>query len=434
MLRKFYTLMLTLMLPLIFVRLFWRSLRQDGYRRNIGERFGRYHQPSLKNCVWIHAVSVGEIRAAEPLIRRLKLQYPTRPMLLTCMTVTGRATAMELFAHTLTTVYLPYDFVAAHQRLLDHFQPSILLIMETEIWPNLLHACEKNAVPALIINARLSEKSFAGYARFSVVRSLVRTALQSMRVIAAQSTADAGRFRELGALGALGAQKIVVTGNIKFDVESQPYLVELGARWRTAQQPRQILLCASTREGEEALLLAAYTQIFDADARRLSLLVIVPRHPQRFDQVATEIERAGLSLARRSLQISDTADQWTSEALLGDSMGEMVAYFTLCDVAIIGGSFLPLGGQNLIEACALGKPVIMGPSTFNFAEAARLAEAAGAMQQVADALEAMRSARTLLRDRAKRTLMSNAGRQLVQANAGATEKTMALVAAALGAN
>ena len=431
MLRNLYTLMLTLMLPLIFVRLFWRSLRQRGYRHNIGERFGRYHQPALKDCLWIHAVSVGEIRAAEPLIRRLKTRYPTRSILLTCMTVTGRATAMELFGHTLTGVYLPYDFFAAHQRLLDHFRPSILLIMETEIWPNLLHACEQNSVPALIVNARLSEKSFAGYARFSAVRSLVREALQSMRVVAAQSADDAERFR---ALGALDAQKIAVTGNIKFDMESQPYLVELGAGWRVAQQTRQILLCASTREGEEALLLAAYTQIFAADARRISLLVIVPRHPQRFDQVATEIERAGLSFARRSLQTSETVDQWTSEVLLGDSMGEMVAYFTLCDIAIIGGSFLPLGGQNLIEACALGKPVIMGPSTFNFAEAARLAEAAGAMQRVPDAREAMRSAHTLLRDSARRTLMSNAGLQLVRANSGATEKTMALVAAALGEN
>ncbi len=431
MLRNFYTLVLTLMLPLIFARLFWRSLRQDGYRHNIGERFGRYHQQALKDCIWIHAVSVGEIRAAEPLIRRLKTRYPTRPILLTCMTVTGRATAMELFGHTLTTVYLPYDFLAAHQRLLDHFKPSVLLIMETEIWPNLLYACAQNSVPALIVNARLSEKSFTGYARFSAVRSLVREALQSMRVIAAQSADDAGRFR---ALGALDIQKIAVTGNIKFDVESPLYLVESGTRWRVAQQARQILLCASTREGEEALLLAAYTQIFDADARRISLLVIVPRHPQRFDQVAAEIEKAGLSLARRSALTSDTAGQWMSEVLLGDSMGEMAAYFTLCDVAIIGGSFLPLGGQNLIEACALGKPVIMGPSTFNFAEAARLAEAAGAMQAVPDALEAMRSAYALLQDSARRKQMSNAGLKLVEANAGATEKTMALIAAALGAN
>lgn len=249
-----------------------------------------------------------------------------------------------------------------------------------------------------------------------------------MRMVAAQSTADADRFR---ALGALNGEKIVVTGNIKFDVAYQPHLVELGSRWRTTQRSRQVLLCASTREGEEALLLAAYTQIFDASARRATLLVIVPRHPQRFDQVAVEIKSAGLSLSRRS---HETAENCASEVLLGDSMGEMVAYFTLCDVAIIGGSFLPLGGQNLIEACALGKPVIMGPSTFNFAEAARLAEAAGAMQPVADTLDAMRSAHAILQDSTRRALMSNAGLRLVEANAGATEKTMALVAAALGEN
>ena len=428
MLRNFYTLMLALMLPLIFARLFWRSLRQIGYRQNIGERFGRYHQPPLNNCVWIHAVSVGEIRAAEPLIRRFKVHYPTHPILLTCMTATGRTTAMELFGHSLTTVYLPYDFFKAHQRLVDHFRPSILLIMETEIWPNLLYACQQNAVPALLVNARLSKKSFSGYARVPAIRSLAREALQSMRMVAAQSTADAERFR---ALGALDGEKIVVTGNIKFDVGYQPYLVELGARWRTAQRSRRVLLCASTREGEEALLLAAYTQIFDASARRATLQVIVPRHPQRFDQVAVEIKSAGLSLSRRS---HEAAENCASEVLLGDSMGEMVAYFTLCDVAIIGGSFLSHGGQNLIEACALGKPVIMGPSTFNFAEAARLAEAAGAMQPVADTLDAMRSAHAILQDSARRALMSNAGLRLVEANTGATEKTLALVAAALGAN
>ena len=426
--RIVYSMLLALALPLIVTRLLWRSLRLRGYRENIAERFARYQQPSMHGCIWIHAVSVGETRAAEPLIRRLKVRYPTRQILLTGMTPTGRATALELFGDAITSVYLPYDFVALHQRLIDHFRPAILLIMETEIWPNLLHACQQNAMPALIVNARLSEKSLRGYMRMAAARSLVREALQSLRVVVAQSADDAERFR---ILGALAADKTVVTGNIKFDVLTEPLLIARGEQWRASQPHRRVLLCASTREGEEAQLLAAYLRVFDAEARRDTLLVMVPRHPQRFDAVAGEIEGAGLRCARRSLGmvVIDTCD-----VLLGDSMGEMAAYYSFCDIAIIGGSFLPLGGQNLIEACALGKPVIMGPWTFNFASTVQLARDAGAMQQVSDALEGMRVARQLLYDDARRKNMSDAGFTLIDANRGATEKTLALIVSVLGEN
>ena len=426
--RIVYSILLALSLPLIVARLFWRSLRLRGYRENIAERFARYQQASQHGCIWIHAVSVGETRAAEPLIRRLKRRYPTRPILLTGMTPTGRATAQELFGDAITCVYLPYDFVALHQRLINHFRPSILLIMETEIWPNLLRGCQQNAIPALIVNARLSEKSLRRYSRLAPVRGLVREALQSLHAIIAQSPDDAERFR---LLGALAADKTVVTGNIKFDVLTEPSLIARGGQWRALQPHRRVLLCASTREGEEALLLAAYMRVFDAQARQDTLLVLVPRHPQRFDAVAGEIERAGFRCARRSLGMThiDTVD-----VLLGDSMGEMAAYYSFCDIAIIGGSFLPLGGQNLIEACALGKPVIMGPSTFNFAGTVQLARDAGAMLQVADAPEAMRVAHQLMRDDARRKNMSDSGFKLIDANRGATEKTLALIVSVLGEN
>ena len=423
--RIFYTLLLALLLPLILARLLWRSLRQSGYRLNIAERFGRYHQPPLEGCIWIHAVSVGEARAAEPLIAKLKVRYPTRPILLTGMTPTGRATARDLFGHTLTSVYLPYDFVRLHRRLLAHFQPCILLIMETEIWPNLLYTAKRHSLPALIVNARLSEKSLRGYTRFATIAALIRQALRSVSVVAAQSSADAERFR------ALGAAQIVITGNIKFDVLLDAALIAAGHTWRLGLGSRHVLLCASTREGEEALLLEAYQLAFDADARRNTLLVIVPRHPQRFDRVAGEIENAGLRFIRRSQTVADAIDLSAAEVLLGDSMGEMAAYLSLCDVAIIGGSFLPLGGQNLIEACTLGKPVIMGPSTFNFAEAARLAQDVGAMVQVDNAPEAMRVAHALLQDEGLITRMSDAGRKLVAANQGSTQKVAALVATAI---
>ncbi len=426
--RTLYSLMLTLMLPLILARLFWRGARQPGYREHIAERFGRYHQPQLKRCIWIHAVSVGETRAAEPLIRRLKTLYPTHPILLTSMTPTGRATANELFGDTVTCVYLPYDIVTLHQRLIDYFQPSVLLIMETEIWPNLLHACKRNGLPAFLINGRLSEKSQRGYARVAVIRTLVRRALESVQVVAAQSEADAGRFR------ALGAKNIVVTGNIKFDLHFEPALVALGETWRTQRGGRRVLLCASTREGEESLLLDAYVKTFDAQARRELLLVIVPRHPQRFDLVADAINSAGLRFNRRSLAMPEVANDLSMEVLLGDSMGEMTAYYALCDVVIIGGSFLPLGGQNLIEACAMGRPVIMGQSTFNFAEATQLAKDAGAMLQVHDALDAMRTAQALLHDDVRQQQMRKAGFKLTAANRGATEKTLALIAPMLEKN
>ena len=419
--RIFYTFLLTLLVPFMLARLFWRSLRQRGYRENIGERFGRYPQPPAKDAIWIHAVSVGETRAAAPLIRELGMLYPWRTILLTCMTPTGRATAKELFGDGVISVYLPYDFVTLHQRLVDRFRPAILLIMETEIWPNLLYACRQNTLPALLVNARLSEKSARGYARVAAVRALTKQSLRSMQTVAAQSPADAECFR------ALGAEKVVVTGNIKFDLALDPAMTTLGQAWRLGRGAARVLVCASTREGEEALLLAAYAEIFDSSARQHTLLVIVPRHPQRFDRVATDIERAGLRYSRRSRDV-----QGAGEVLLGDSMGEMAAYYSFADVVIIGGSFLPLGGQNLIEACAAGKPVIMGPSAYNFSEAAKLAEDAGAVLRVADAREAMRSAHRLLEDDARRKRMSDAGRKLVEANRGATQKTLALIAPFLG--
>ena len=423
--RTLYSLILVLMLPIILARLYWRGLRQRGYRENIGERFGLQSAPARKNCIWIHAVSVGETRAAEPLIRRLIALYPQHPILLTSMTPTGRATAAELFGDAVTCTYLPYDLVLLHQRLIEHYRPSLLLIMETEIWPNLLQACKQNKVPAHLINARMSEKSARGYLRFALIRTLVKQALQTLCAVAVQSEADANRFRMLG------AKDIVVVGNIKFDVNLDAEIVQLGKSWRAGVRPRNVLLCASTREGEEHLLLAAYTQVFNAAERIDTLLVIVPRHPQRFDQVANDIERAGLRFSKRSQMILGTAREWP-EVLLGDSMGEMAAYYAFCDVAIIGGSFLPFGGQNLIEACALGRPVIMGSSTFNFNDVARLAVEGGAMLPALDAFDAMRIAHRLLLDSDARKSMSSAGLELVATNRGATTRMLALINTALG--
>lgn len=416
--RIVYTLLLALLMPLILARLFWRSLAQRGYREHLFERFGFYRQAPVKRGIWIHAVSVGETRAAAPLIHALRARYPTEPILLTSMTPTGRATAQALFGEAVIAVHLPYDFVSAHRRLAAHFAPSILLILETELWPNLLFACKQLATPVVVVNARLSEKSYSGYARFAPIRALVSEALQSARMVAAQSAADAARFR------LLGVDAVSVTGNIKFDVAVDAQLAALGERWRGACRHRQVLLCASTREGEEALLLAAYAATFDEERRLHTLLVIVPRHPQRFDGVAQEINKFGLDFVRRS----GGSSTYAARCLLGDSMGEMAAYLAFCDVAIIGGSFIPLGGHNLIEACALAKPVIMGPSVFNFADASRQAREAGALEIVEDAAAAMRTALAILEDSARAKRMGDAGLALVDANRGATEKVVNLVA------
>ena len=426
--RKVYSLLLLLAMPLILLRLLWRGLRQPEYWRNWDERFAKYAQspqPRLHDAIWLHAVSVGEMRATVPLVKKLRAQYPQRPILLTCMTPTGRETAHALYGTDATCVYLPYDFFRWQSRLIAHFKPSILLIMETEIWPNLLAACKSQNVPVALINARMSEKSQRGYVRFAPLRTLTREALQSLHAVAAQSSLDRER------LETLGARNIVVTGNLKFDLSIDPALIGRGERLRQSlHSEKRLLLAASTREGEEALLLDAYKKYFSAADRANTLFVIVPRHPQRFDQVYSLIQKSGLNVSRRSMAetIAEEIEVW-----LGDSMGEMAAYVALCDVAFIGGSLLPFGGQNLIEAAAQGKPVVMGPSVFNFAEAARLAIDAGAMYQVDDANGVMQTANALLRDVEKRDSMSRAALTFAQAHAGATEKTMGLIAPLLSA-
>lgn len=419
--RRFYSFFLLLAMPIIILRLLWRGIRQPGYLRHWGERFGFFSPPSEANAgtIWLHAVSVGEMRAASLLVRQIQQHYPGLPILVSCMTPTGRATAEELFGNSVRCVYLPYDFYSAQRRLIASFAPQVLLILETEIWPNLLAACHREHVPALLVNARLSEKSLRAYMRFAPVRALARGALQSMQVIAAQSPADAGRFRILGAVNSQ------ITGNIKFDMTVDATQIAKGESWRSGlAKEKRILLAASTREGEEALLLDAYCSAFSAVERKKMPLLLVPRHPQRFDAVEALIRARNLAMQRRSIgELTDECAIW-----LGDSMGEMAAYMAMCDVAFIGGSLLPLGGQNLIEACAQGKPVIMGPSTFNFAEASQLAIEAGAMRQARDANEVMATAKSLLDDDAARLTMGAAAKSFAIAHAGATEKTMALIA------
>lgn len=414
--RLLYTCALWLLLPYIFLRLLWRARRQTEYLQHVGERFGFYSAQSSQPVIWLHAVSVGETRAAQSLIARLRASYPDHRILLTHTTPTGRAAGEQLYGASVLRVYLPYDYPFAVKRFLRHFKPRFGILMETEIWFNLIHACRKTGVPLLLLNARLSEKSARGYARFA---RLTRDALGGLAAVAAQTADDAAR------LASLGAQNVAVTGNLKFDIEPPPALLELGGQLREQfGAARKVLLAASTRAGEEALLLDALQQLHIPGL----LLVIVPRHPQRFAEVAALLEQRGIAFQRRSEMEQNGAIPPEIQAVLGDSMGEMFAYYAAADLAFIGGSLLPYGGQNLIEACAAGTPVVVGPHTRNFAEATRLAVAAGAAVQVRDGDELTAELQRLLDQPDALSEMRRQCAGFVQANRGATDKSLQLIA------
>lgn len=419
--RLIYSLLMVLALPFICIRLWWRARRQPAYLKHVAERFGYYGAYRVsplnsKPVIWMHAVSVGETRAAEPLLRALLEKYPDHRILLTHMTPTGRETGETLFGNQANDIeniwrcYLPYDYPGAVTRFLDHFRPSVGILMETEIWPNLVHACKARVTPIYLVNARLSEKSFAGYRRLG---SFTLETLRAFRAIAAQSIDDAQRFE------ALGASNVSVMGNLKFDVAPSTVQLALGEQLRKSFGARQVLLAGSTREGEEILLLT--NKLHEIPN---VLLVIVPRHPQRFDEVAALLEHHQVNYQRRSAN-QPIHDQ--TQVLLGDSMGEMVAYYAACDVAFIGGSLLPLGGQNLIEACAVGKPVLIGPHTHNFAEASESAVTEGAALRVEDAPDLQLKASALLANPEALARMSAAGLAFSGEHRGATATLLVLI-------
>lgn len=419
--RFLYSLAWWLALPLVFARLWWRGRKEPGYRRHMVERFGFYRQRAERPLIWVHAVSVGETRAAEPLIDALLAAYPGHAILLTHMTPTGRATGAALFGKHGSRVlqsYLPYDTGWMVARFLRHFAPRICILMETEVWPNVIAQCSRRQVPVALVNARLSERSLAKAQRLS---ALMADAARAMSCVAAQTDADADRLRRLG------TPNVYVTGSIKFDVTPPEQALRKGEALRRAIGARPVLLCASTREGEEALILDALSSADLGD----TLVVIVPRHPQRFDEVARMVMTRGFPMCRRSS--TGTAEIPAGmRVLLGDSMGEMFAYYSACDIAFIGGSLLPLGGQNLIEACAVGKPVLVGPHTFNFAAVSEDAIAAGAARRVADGPDMVREALRLLRNDEERAEMGASASAFARQHRGATARTMALLEPLIG--
>ncbi len=421
--RALYSLVWYLATPLVMAYLLWRSRRQPEYRRHWAERFGAdfgvdfaVDSPLRRPLIWLHAVSVGETRAAVSLIEGLLERYPDHEVLLTQMTPTGRAAAgaavAEAYAQRVRVRYLPYDYPHAVARFFARYRPVVGILMETELWPNLIATAARRGIPLALVNARLSERSLARARRFA---GFARKALHRFTLLAAQTEDDANR------LMALGAPAVTVTGNLKFDQTPGAELVARGRAWRKQWPRARVLVAASTREGEEELLLAALVR--HPDPARLT--VLVPRHPQRFDEVAQRVVASGLRLARRSATVAPEAsvDVW-----LGDSMGELPAYYAAADVAFVGGSLLPLGGQNLIEACACATPVLVGPHTFNFAQATEQAIEAGAARRVADADAMLEAAAAWLDDAAARERASAAGLAFSAAHRGATERTLAALA------
>ena len=451
--RLLYTLAAIALLPWAALHLLWRARRQPEYLQHWAQRFGIFGaaggRDPARPTIWLHAVSVGETRAAQPLVAVLRERFPGHRILFTHMTPTGRATSEALFGDGVERIYLPYDTPWAMRGFLRHYGPQFGLIMETELWPNLIAACEQGGVPLSLVNARLSERSAKRYASFP---ALTREALQGLVAIGAQTASDAAR------LTALGAQGVTVTGNVKFDIEAPAAQLELGRELRARCRERPVWLAASTREGEEALILAAWhgalkkvmqsgIPLRDGAGRSgefaehcsapaqpagcakpavemTALLIIVPRHPQRFEEVARLVAEHGFALQRRS---ESSAIEATTDVLLGDSMGEMFAYYAAADVAFIGGSLLDFGSQNLIEAAACGTPILIGPSTRNFAEAAREAVACGAALAIRNADDLVAQVSAMLSDEPSRMRMGDAGRAFAERHRGATARTLEML-------
>lgn len=393
--QRLYSLLMGLLQPLLRLKLARRGRHEPGYLEAIQERFGHYgDEPDAMagKLVWLHAVSLGETRAAAVLVAALRQRDPGLRLLLTHGTATGRAEGKSLLRAGDRQTWQPWDTPAAVARFLHHFKPRIGILMETEIWPNLALGCQKADVPLVMVNARMSRKTQTRSRRLGW---LARPAYRSLRAVWAQTQDDAVR------LASLGAPVLGVLGNLKFDARPDVAQLELGRRWR-ARVKRPIVMLASSREGEEAALLQILATLTPTDPLRSLQWLLVPRHPQRFGEVASLAEQQGFTVARRSgwqdgPECGDSAGGETA-IWLGDSLGEMALYYALADVALLGGSFEPLGGQNLIEAAACACPLVMGPHTFNFAEAAELALAAGAAQRRDNLLEAVRSAAALARD------------------------------------
>ncbi|SDI01950.1 lipid IV(A) 3-deoxy-D-manno-octulosonic acid transferase [Pseudomonas panipatensis] len=421
--RTLYSLLFHLGLPLVALRLFLRSRKAPAYARRIGERFALGLPPLRPGGIWVHAVSVGESIAAAPMIRALLARHPELPITVTCMTPTGSERIRALFGEQVQHCYLPYDLPWAAARFLDRVRPRLAVIMETELWPNHIHQCARRGIPVALANARLSERSARGYARFA---GLTRPMLAEMSWFAVQTEAEAQRFRDLGAR----PECVSVTGSIKFDLRIDPQLLAraaaLRADWQAAQRP--VWIAASTHAGEDEIILAAHRKLLQTHPA--ALLILVPRHPERFNGVHELCRREGFACVRRS---SGEAVSAQTSVLLGDTMGELLFLYALADVAFVGGSLVENGGHNLLEPAALGKPVLSGVHLFNFLDIAAQLRAVGALREVLDAPGLALAVGQLWDEPETARQMSAAGLGVLRANQGALQRLLDGLARLLGA-
>lgn len=411
--RLIYSTLLYLVSPLVLAYLAWRGFKEPEYRGRWGERFGWLPADLPRDCLWIHAASMGEVQAVGTFIRQLQSRYPGLSLLVTTMTPTGAAQVRNLFGERVHHCYLPFDLPHGVSRFLERARPRLALIVEMELWPNLFHGIRRRGIPFLLVNARLSEQSARGYRRLGPFMAEV---LSCPDRICAQSSDDAHRLRELGA----PARRVLVTGSLKFDQQIPASARERGESLRRQLgSDRPVWIAASTREGEDEQILAAFEEV----RRNVpeTLLILVPRHPERFSRVEVLCREQGYTVCRRSDGVPCPQEV---KILLGDTMGELPVLYAAADVAFVGGSLVPMGGHNLLEPAALGLPVLVGPHTFNFAQITRQLLRAGGCYQVADAQLLADTVTELLEDPERRTTMGRRALDLVKANRGAVERML----------
>ena len=414
--RRLYTLLLYLVMPLVLLHLLWRGLRDNAYLKRWPERFGLFDPPGRTGGIVVHAASVGEVNVASALVRSLSRRFPDFPVYLTTFTPTGSDRVKSLFRNDVFHVYAPLDLPGAVKRFYNRVQPRLLIIMETEIWPNLYFEASSRNIPIMIANARISEQSFGTYRR---LRRMTAAALNQVSRIAAKSRVDAERLIDIGA----DEQRIEVTGNLKFDVALPPSLLEQGETIRMAWgADRLVLLAGSTHEGDEGPLLKAFSRLLKQFPQ--ALLVLVPRHPERFTRVAQAARAAGLKVSLRSGGISCPS---STQCFVIDAMGELLQFYAACDVAFVGGSLDRIGGHNVLEPAALSRPVLVGPHTFNFEGITEQLVAAGAAVRVANALELEEEAARLFSRPELRDQMGLTGLSLVKSGQGALQRTLEIV-------
>lgn len=417
MLQRFiYALTLYLLMPFVVYRLAARGIKYHGYFARWRERFGYFPDPGIRDSIWVHAVSLGEVNAAIPLIEALMERHSDTRFVVTTVTPTGSDRVLRVFGDRVFHVYLPYDLTRAVRRFLDRVRPRLAVIMETEIWPNLFMNCADRGIPVVIANARLSEKSLRGY---WPIQPLVRRAIRSASFVAAQSASDYERLRALGA----AESRLAIAGNLKFDMTMPGGMRERGIAFRAAAGPgRPVWIAASTHEGEEMAVLKAHVEVL----RRFpdALLLIAPRHPERFKPVAIACRAHGFRTETRS---DDEQASPQCQCFVADSMGELIGFYAAADVAFVGGSLVPVGGHNLLEPAALALPVVVGPHTFNFAEVTEDLIAAGAVLRIEEADRLGGTVVRLFADDAERRRMGEAAEAAIERERGAVARTMAIV-------